>query len=66
MKRLVLAGHLHSDPQGWATLMLMGASVCPRKGERVYLLPVCHPVSEAGNQDGTEQDLRGVVDQEWD
>lgn len=42
------------------------ASVCPRVRERAYLLPVCHPASDGGNQDGAEQDLGGVVDQEWD
>lgn len=38
----------------------------PRRRERAYLLPACHPVSDGGNQDGAEQDLGGVVDQERD
>lgn len=55
-----------SDLQRPTTLVLACASVCPRKCRRAYLLPVCHPVSDGGNQDGAEQDLRGVVDQERD
>lgn len=59
-------GRPHSDLQRWTTLVLTCASVCPQKRQRAYLLPVCHPVSDGGNQDGAQQDLGGVVDQERD
>lgn len=66
MKRLVLVGQPHSDSQRWTTFTLTCVSVCSRKTECAYLLPVCHPVLDGGNQDGAKQNLGGVVDQEWD
>lgn len=67
MKRLVLVGQSHPDPPEAEHLdMRTCARVRPCRRERAYLLPACHPVSDGGNQDGAEQDLGGVVDQEWD
>lgn len=51
-------------PLTWSTLMLTHARPCTC--ERPYLLPGRHPAPDGGNQDGAEEDLGGVVDQEWD
>lgn len=57
-------GQPQSGPQRRTALMVTPA--CPCMCERAYLLPGHHPVTDSGNQDGAEEDLGGVVDQEWD
>lgn len=65
MKRLMWdGGRPHSGPLTQMTLMLTHAGRC--MCERTYLLPGRHPAPDGGNQDGAEEDLGGVVDQEWD
>lgn len=59
-----VGGRPHLGPLTRTTLMLTHA--CPCMCERTYPLPGRHPAPDGGNQDGAEEDLGGVVDQEWD
>lgn len=56
-EQVSVGGQARPDLQGRAALV-------PTRDS--YLLPVRHPVSDCGNQDGAQQDLGGVVDQERD
>lgn len=38
----------------------------PPRGESTYLLPAGHPAAEGGHEDGAEQDLSRMVDQQRD